>query len=92
WLPIALSLLILLPDRNVYLAGVIIIFVGYVAADAVGAFWNMLTAPLRWLGRAVTTRLRPMRQRVAAWWRGVRPHHNMTVNNGPTESSEAPSE
>ncbi|RLI51341.1 MAG: hypothetical protein DRO73_00050 [Candidatus Thorarchaeota archaeon] len=92
WLPIALSLLILLPDRNVYLAGVIIIFVGYVAADAVGAFWNVLTAPLRWLGRAVTTRLRPVRQRVAAWWRGVRPHHNMTVDNGPTESSEAPSE
>ena len=51
WLPLAMSLLILLPDRNVYLLGVILITVGYLAAEIVGAFWYVVTAPTRWLGQ-----------------------------------------
>ncbi len=60
WLPFALSALILLPPREVYLAGVLLIFVGYLAADTVGSLWFIVTSPLRWLSRL----LHPYAQRL----------------------------
>ena len=49
WLPILLSLSILIPAREIYLFCVLLIFLGFLFAPQIGMFWSALTAPIRWL-------------------------------------------
>ena len=57
WLPIALSLMILLPSRNIYLFSVILILVGYALADKIGTFWSFVKAPGRYIAKQSSGRL-----------------------------------
>ncbi|MCK4280173.1 MAG: hypothetical protein KAW94_06320, partial [Candidatus Thorarchaeota archaeon] len=57
WLPIALSLMILLPARNIYLFSVILILVGYSFADKIGTFWSFVKAPGRYIAKQSSGRL-----------------------------------
>ena len=57
WLPIALSLMILIPPRNIYLFSVILILVGYALADKVGTFWSFVKAPGRYIAKRSSGRL-----------------------------------
>lgn len=57
WLPIALSLMILIPPRNIYLFSVILILVGYALADKVGTFWSFVKAPGRYIAKRFSGRL-----------------------------------
>ena len=57
WLPIFLSLIIVVPNRNVYLFGVILIFVGYALATYIGRFWNIASAPTRYAKGRIMSRL-----------------------------------
>ncbi|TFG15012.1 hypothetical protein EU537_01870 [Candidatus Thorarchaeota archaeon] len=49
WVPIALSFSILIPPREVYLFSVLLIFIGYLAAKQIGAFWSVISYPFRFL-------------------------------------------
>lgn len=62
WLPVSMSAMILIPNRYVYLFGVILIMVGYLLAHHVGTFWYMLTAP----GRYVLNRIRRLAQPIVS--------------------------
>ena len=42
YMPICLSLMILIPSRNVYFFGVILIFIGYFLAEQIGIFYSTL--------------------------------------------------
>jgi len=53
WLPLSLSLMILIPNRNVYLFGVILIFAGYLLSSQIGAFWYWFTAPVRYVSSRI---------------------------------------
>ncbi|MHA2227998.1 MAG: hypothetical protein ACXADL_00215 [Candidatus Thorarchaeota archaeon] len=57
WLPIFLSLIIVVPSRNVYLFGVILIFIGYALASYIGRFWNIASAPTRYAKSRIMSRL-----------------------------------
>ena len=46
-MPFLMSVLILFPNRLVYLFGVILIFVGYAVASQIGKFWHLVTYPVR---------------------------------------------
>ncbi|TXT57743.1 MAG: conserved membrane protein of unknown function [Candidatus Thorarchaeota archaeon] len=56
WLPIALSLFILIPPREIYLFAVIIITLGYALASKVGLFWSILIAPFGWVSKLLHLR------------------------------------
>ncbi|MHA1772254.1 MAG: hypothetical protein ACTSYL_00845 [Candidatus Thorarchaeota archaeon] len=56
-LPLALSLLIVIPNRNVYLVGVLLIMIGYALVDLIGDFWFILTSPFRWLLQVLRNRI-----------------------------------
>lgn len=62
FLPLALSLLIIIPNRNVYLAGVILIMIGYALVDLVGDFWFVLTSPCRWVSSVLGPRIHAFRE------------------------------
>ncbi len=61
-LPLAMSLLIMVPNRNVYLVGVLLIFVGYVIVEVIESFWYVLTSPLRWLSAVIGRRTSNIRR------------------------------
>ncbi len=56
WLPITLSLLILIPDRNIYLIFVILTLVGYLLAPALDRLYHLLKTPFRFLKQKITER------------------------------------
>jgi hypothetical protein len=58
WVPIALSLTILVPPRSVYLFAVLLILLGYLIASQIGAFWFIATSPVRWTRSLLAQRLR----------------------------------
>ncbi|MEM2143666.1 MAG: hypothetical protein QXQ81_10455, partial [Candidatus Thorarchaeota archaeon] len=47
WMPMAVTLLYLLPNRLTYLLAVALIMIAYGVARYVGAFWHVLTTPCR---------------------------------------------
>jgi hypothetical protein len=47
WVPIALSLMILIPDRNIYLGFVLLIFIGYLLAPLVDKLYHLAKSPIR---------------------------------------------
>jgi hypothetical protein len=47
WLPITLTLMILIPDRNIYLAYVIVIFIGYLFAPLLDRLYHLVKFPFR---------------------------------------------
>jgi hypothetical protein len=49
WLPITLTLMILIPDRNIYLAYVLIIFLGYLFAPLLDRLYHLAKAPFRFI-------------------------------------------
>jgi hypothetical protein len=64
WVPLALSLVIIIPQRTVYLFGVLLIFLSYLLAEQIGAAWNVMTTPLRWARGVVGTLSLPLQNRV----------------------------
>ncbi|MBD3406788.1 MAG: hypothetical protein GF411_11795 [Candidatus Lokiarchaeota archaeon] len=63
WLPLALSLVILIPPREIYLFGIILISLGYAMGQKVGLFWRTLTAPIRWV-------IKQLRNRTESYFQG----------------------
>ncbi|MFW9787505.1 MAG: hypothetical protein ACFFE2_04200 [Candidatus Thorarchaeota archaeon] len=57
WLPITLTLLILIPDRNIYMAFVLLIFLGYLLTPLWDRLYHLVKAPCRLLKGSVQKRL-----------------------------------
>ncbi|MGD9395191.1 MAG: hypothetical protein PVJ05_02065 [Candidatus Thorarchaeota archaeon] len=51
WVPITLTLMILIPDRNFYLAYVILIFIGYLLAPVIDRLYHYVKYPFRFIQR-----------------------------------------
>ncbi|NHI88707.1 MAG: hypothetical protein EAX87_04230 [Candidatus Thorarchaeota archaeon] len=49
WLPITFTLLILIPDRNIYLAYVLLIFFGYLLAPLFDRLYHIAKSPFRYI-------------------------------------------
>ena len=49
WVPITLTLLILIPDRNIYLAFVLLIFIGYMLAPLLDKLYHLAKSPFRFI-------------------------------------------
>jgi len=49
WLPITLTLMILIPDRNLYLAFVLLIFIGYLLAPVLDRLYHYVKYPFRFI-------------------------------------------
>ncbi|RDE15223.1 MAG: hypothetical protein C4K49_06625 [Candidatus Thorarchaeota archaeon] len=92
WLPVSLSLMILIPNRNVYLFGVILIFVGYLLSSQIGTFWYWFTAPVR----QVSSRIRQyihsslpatdhMRAKLSAYIYPPRISHGISEEGGTSD-------
>lgn len=64
--PVAMTLLYLLPSRNIYLLSVIFIIVGYLLAAQIGVFWSMVTSPGRWVKKMLLPHITPVLSRYRA--------------------------
>jgi hypothetical protein len=64
WVPLALSFSILIPPREVYLFSVLLIFIGYLAAKQVGAFWSAVSYPLQFLKVKIGSLIDHVRKRI----------------------------
>jgi len=53
WLPITLTLLILIPDRNIYLAFVFLIFLGYLLAPVLDRLYHLVKSPFRFIRQVI---------------------------------------
>lgn len=53
WMPLVLTLFILLPDRNFYLGYVLLIFLGYVFAPLIDRAYDRAKVPVRYFKQAV---------------------------------------
>ena len=53
WVPITLSLMILVPDRNIYLALVLLIFIGYLLAPLLDKLYHLVKSPFRFIQKIV---------------------------------------
>jgi len=53
WMPITLSLLILIPDRNIYLAFVLLIFIGYLLAPLLDRAYHIAKTPFRFIRQVI---------------------------------------
>ncbi|MHA3962058.1 MAG: glycosyltransferase family protein [Candidatus Thorarchaeota archaeon SMTZ1-45] len=53
WVPITLTLLILIPDRNIYLGFVLLIFLGYLLAPAIDRLYHYTKSPFRFIKRII---------------------------------------
>jgi hypothetical protein len=53
WLPITLTLLILIPDRNIYLAYVLLIFFGYLLAPLLDRLYHVAKFPFRYIKKQI---------------------------------------
>ncbi|NWF95102.1 MAG: hypothetical protein HXY34_03080 [Candidatus Thorarchaeota archaeon] len=60
WMPIALTLLYLVPNRNVYFVSLILIAAAYALARQIGVLWAAITTPARRLSAQTRKLLRPM--------------------------------
>jgi len=47
WVPIVLTLMILIPDRNIYLGFVLLIFIGYLIAPLLDKLYHLVKTPFR---------------------------------------------
>ncbi|MFW9889950.1 MAG: hypothetical protein ACFFER_17345, partial [Candidatus Thorarchaeota archaeon] len=65
WLPFLFSFMILIPARNIYLAYVIAIFVGYLLSKKVGNTWYYATFPIRAVRRRISPRISPLAARLS---------------------------
>jgi hypothetical protein len=53
WMPILLTLLILIPGRNIYLGFVLLIFIGYLIAPILGKLYHLAKTPFRYARKFV---------------------------------------
>ena len=53
WVPITLSLLILIPDRNIYLGFVLFIFIGYLLSPLLDRVYHLMKSPFRFIRRFI---------------------------------------
>jgi hypothetical protein len=64
WMPMTLTLLILIPDRNIYLGFVILIFIGYLLAPLLDKLYHLAKLPFRFarqfIQRTTKTSLKPL--------------------------------
>ncbi|OLS30960.1 MAG: hypothetical protein ThorAB25_06160 [Candidatus Thorarchaeota archaeon AB_25] len=64
WVPMTLTLLILIPDRNIYLGFVILIFIGYLLAPLLDKLYHLAKLPFRFarqfIQRTTKTSLKPL--------------------------------
>ncbi|MFX0045624.1 MAG: hypothetical protein ACFE8Z_07230 [Candidatus Hermodarchaeota archaeon] len=67
WMPLLLSIAILIPHRNIYLMYVIFIFGGYIFARSFGPVWYTVTTPLRRIGRRIRPILEPTLLRISSY-------------------------
>ncbi|MFX1603632.1 MAG: hypothetical protein ACFFCK_09120, partial [Promethearchaeota archaeon] len=67
WMPLLLSIAILIPHRNIYLMYVIFIFGGYIFARSFGLVWYTVTTPLRRIGRRIRPILEPILLRISSF-------------------------
>ena len=58
--PVGMTLLYLLPSRNIYLLSVIFIIVGYLLAAQIGVFWSVVTSPGRWVKKMLWPHMTPV--------------------------------
>ncbi len=53
WVPITLTLMILIPPRNIYLAFVFLIFLAYLLAPVLGRLYHLAKSPFRFLRQVI---------------------------------------
>lgn len=66
WVPLLLSIAILIPHRNIYLMYVIFIFAGYIFARSFGQVWHTATSPVRRIRRRIRPVLEPAFLRISS--------------------------
>ena len=57
YVPLCLNLMIVIPSRNVYFFGVILIFVGYYLASQIGMFYSVIKLPGGFVRKHITLRM-----------------------------------
>jgi hypothetical protein len=74
YMPICLSLMIIIPSRNVYFFGVILIFVSYYLASQIGMFYSVIKLPEGFVKKRITLRMEPalnhyrkLREKFSTW-------------------------
>ena len=65
WMPLLLSVAILIPHRNIYLMYVIFIFAGYITARSFGQVWYTVTTPVRGIRQRLGPILEPASLRIS---------------------------
>ncbi|MFW9975990.1 MAG: hypothetical protein ACFFDQ_12035 [Candidatus Thorarchaeota archaeon] len=53
WVPITLTLMILIPPRNIYLAFVFLIFIGYLLAPVLDRLYHLVKSPFRYIRQII---------------------------------------
>jgi hypothetical protein len=53
WVPITLTLMILIPDRNIYIAFVLLIFIGYLLAPLFDKLYHLVKTPFRFIRKFI---------------------------------------
>ena len=53
WLPITFTLMILIPDRNIYLGYVLLIFIGYLFAPLLDKLYHYVKTPFRYMKQLI---------------------------------------
>ncbi len=76
WMPFVMMSMILLPSRNVYFFGIILILIGYLIATQMGTMWWYMKGPFRMVRGVVAPAFHPITSR----FRGMRfkIHHYIT--------------
>jgi len=85
WLPILLSLSIIIPPRTVYLFCVILIILGYILAPQIGTFWRLLNSPGGWVMKNIKARGEPVSKRLLAIRNSRGPSQSKTFTLGGQE-------
>ncbi|MFW9849296.1 MAG: hypothetical protein ACFFF4_09150, partial [Candidatus Thorarchaeota archaeon] len=85
WLPILLSLSIIIPPRTVYLFCVILIILGYLLAPQIGTFWRLLNSPGSWAMKNIRARGEPLSKRLLAIRKSRGPSQSKTFTLGGQE-------
>ncbi len=63
YMPILLTAMIIIPNRTVYLFGVIIIMIAYLIAPQIGTFWYYVKSPFRVIRKKTSPIFQPITQR-----------------------------
>jgi len=92
WLPISLSLMILIPNRSIYLFGVILIFAGYFLSSQIGTFWYWFTTPVRYVSSRIRQHIHSslpaidhMSAKLSAYTRPPRIPHEIAEEGGTSD-------